>query len=254
MKTKVSSVIILAFIFLNVSAQESTKVIEDVILYQSEAHLVRMTQKGKILAFIKEVPNSYTALNNVTPQAIVMSAVEVAQLPDMSISEKSRVNFDLDSKPQMAEDDGSKMDKSKEEEMETDEQATGELTAEEEMDEMIAEATVQSEEEMLPKGEDTRPTNYDYEFAFDHRDATLSPSVVNQLNQVAIILKENEELRAEIKSFYSETVDISKVLSKNRAKGIQDQLVAYGIDRSKITISESNNEDWANNRVQLLIY
>lgn len=246
MKIKVAIIALSIFSASQYEAQESVTVVEDVILFQSEAHLVRMTDKGKILAFLKDVDNSYAALNSITPQEIVMNAVEVANAVDLGRSEKSLV---LPSKDAYAESD-QKLDVKVVDEEET---IMNDGMA-------IAEDTGRPDEEIAARGEEengedvAKTTNYDYEFAFDHRDASLSPAVVNQLSQIAEILKADDSVNAEIKSYYSETVDVSKVLSKNRAKGIQDQLVAQGIDRNRIRISETNNEDWANNRVKLSIY
>ncbi len=248
----------------SVSAQESTKVVEDVILFQSKSHLVRMTDKGKILAFLTDVDNNYSALNSVSSKEIVMDAVEISGAPDLG-----RVNIQDPQAVQLA-DIASQSSKVAQVEAVEEAMADVPASASEVEEEVISQEAISSmveetatsidegsiaavSEEMTSKG-DPSSTNYDYEFAFDHRDASLSPAVVNQLNQVVKILEGNSEAKAEITSFFSETVDVSKILSKNRSKGIQDQLVASGIDRSRIKISEANNKDWANNRVQLSIY
>ena len=89
-KTIISSVIVLVVFVFNTNAQESSNVIEDVILYKSEAHLVRMTKKGKILAFIKDVDNNYASLNKVEPQVAAMETYAMNNTPDLAYSDKSR--------------------------------------------------------------------------------------------------------------------------------------------------------------------
>ncbi|GLR15479.1 hypothetical protein GCM10007940_00940 [Portibacter lacus] len=211
---------------LNVNAQSTTTVIENVILFNSKPYKVRMTPKGKILSFINDVDNNYASLNKISASKIEMPSDEVESMTDLA-----RVNGDkLELEKSMIKD-----------------------ISEEEVGEMLAENSVREEDEMNAKG-DVKSTDYDYEFAFDHRDATLSPSSVNQLNQIAKILESDENARLEIKSYYSDNVDVSKILSKNRTKSIQEMLVEKGIDQSRINIQESNNEDWANNKVQLSIH
>lgn len=243
------AVLLICFGSHSVKAQTTSTVLEDVILFNSEPYKVRMTPKGKILAFISDVDNSYSALNTVSSSTVQVEQDEIEKAIDLARANGNSLNQEelaatLDAR---AKSNASKYAMNK--------------PASAEVDGAMAVADVESPDEMMPKGkvaEDsgvtTTITDYDYEFAFDHRDATLSPSSVNQLTEIAKLLNKDTDKTLKINSYFSETVDVSKILSKNRAEGIQDMLVSKGIDKSRISITESNNKDWANNRVKVSIH
>jgi len=245
----VSAILISFFATLNINAQSTKTVLEDVILFNSEPYMVRMTEKGKIIAFMNDVSNTSAALNSVTAKSVQLDSEEIDKSFDLA-----RANGNtLDQEGIVASIEAKKLEQEEEMKMIRKQNSIPQ--------DAMAIAEMAPEDEMMAKGEivednvkEEAKTNYDYEFAFDHRDATLSPSSVNQLNEIAKILNSNEASKIDINSYFSETVDVSKILSKNRAKGIEDMLVSKGIDRSRINISESNNKDWANNRVKVSIH
>lgn len=199
MKTKYYLSLIFVLCYSFIFGQKNA--IEDVILLNSKPYVVRMTEKGEILTFEKDLKNNFASINRVKRKEVVIKDVV---LPD-----------------------------------------------EDNVEEIIA---MNDDKNMTAKGsEEAVPTNYEFDFSFDHRDATLSYLSVNKLNQIADKLKDNDEVNAHINSFFSESVDVSKILSKNRTNGMRDILILRGIDPSRIIIKETNNKDWANNRVKVSI-
>lgn len=245
-----------------ISAQSTTMIVEDVILFNNQAFMVKMTPKGKIIEFVSELSKNYNALNQIKQQRFEMSEEEV--LAAIDLARKGGNTLDVlaiqESRAKMT---GNQAITGKRDDKEVEIIVEKEMGTEEPLRTAVADVSINSDEEMTTKGAATTDeeaktgstsTNYAYEFAFDHRDASLSPSSVNQLSEIADIMKEDSNTELEINSYYSESVDVSRILSKNRSKGIHDMLVSKGIDASRIKISESINEDWANNRVKVSIH
>lgn len=226
MNTKLSLSIFILLLYgtMQSKAQASYNVVQDVILLNNKPYLVQMTKAGDILAFKNDIKDSYSSIGKQKPQQMTVENVVIpgkngrilsAMLPNSSNTPASI-------------------------QMEIEEDAS-------------VEGTIASNSEpMIAKGGSS--TNYDYDFAFDHRDASLSFSSVNQLNQMADLLLKDKKSNAYIKSYFFESIDISKILSKNRTNAIKDVLILRGIDGSRINIDQVNNKDWANNRVKVSIH
>jgi outer membrane protein OmpA-like peptidoglycan-associated protein len=255
----VLAVLVTVFSSSTIYAQSTAMIVEDVVLFNNKAYMVKMTPKGKIIEFVRDVENSYSALNKHKAQVIEMSQDAVIAAIDLGRKGGNTLDVAAYRETLIAKEQMMKEKKSKKATenaiVQTPEDGT------DMMENAVADSGVNPDEEMTSKGvSDTETvsssstTNYAYEFAFDHRDASLSPSSENQLDEIAKIMKEDTTTSLEINSYFSESVDISRILSKNRAKGIHDTLVSKGIDSSRIKISESNNEDWANNRVKVSIH
>ena len=257
----VLAVLVTVFSSSTVYAQSTAMIVEDVVLFNNKAYMVKMTPKGKIIEFVRDVENNYSALNKHKGRLIEMSKDAVIAAIDLGRKGGNTLDVVAYHEAQVAKEKIRKEMTS----MKATENAIVQKAADgaDIMENAVADSGVNPDEEMTAKGvsetdaetiRGASTTNYAYEFAFDHRDASLSPSSENQLNEIAKIMKEDTNTSLEINSYFSESVDISRILSKNRAKGIHDTLVSKGIDSSRIKISESNNEDWANNRVKVSIH
>jgi outer membrane protein OmpA-like peptidoglycan-associated protein len=259
-----NTVLVLALIFTLIAstssfAQSTTMIIEDVILFNNQPFMVKMTPKGKIIEFVRDLENNYNALNKIKPQTFEMSEKEVMAAIDLARKDGNTLDVAAIQEARLKKEQGNAV----KEMSKKDEVISQDMSANDHDVTAIADNASNLDEEVMAKGSaitdiemNTGPetTNYAYEFAFDHRDASLSPSSVNQLNEIANIMKADTSTELEINSYFSESVDISRILSRNRSKGIHDMLVSKGIDSSRIKISESNNEDWANNRVKVSIH
>lgn len=223
-----SFIILLLLSFNLLIGQDNFNAIEDVILVNNKPYLVQMSKKGDILSFKKDLKNSFATISNITRKELFLEDIVIP----------GNENSVLKSLLAMQDSGANPSSKVESIDVSIDEKSEGTVVA--------------MSDEMTAKGAPS--INYDYDFAFDHRSATLSFSSVNQLNQVADLLLKNESANAYVNSFFFESVDVSKILSKNRTKAIKDVLILRGVDSSRINITESNNKDWGNNRVKVSIY
>ena len=195
-------------------AQSSFNAIEDVILLNNKPYLVRMALNGEILSFQKDLKDTYSAIANVKRKEI---HIENLILPSEMIK---AADTDI-------------------------------AMIEAEVPEDISEEVPTTANEVIVEKGPKKNFNYDYAFGFDHRSAALSHASVNQLNHIATAMLQNNETEAFITSYFSQTVDVSKILSKNRTNAIRDILLLRGIDSNRINIEQVNKDDWANNKVRI---
>ena len=212
---KVKILLLLSFLFslTAIEAQSTFNAIEDVILLNNKPYLVRMAVNGEILSFEKDIKDTYAAIANVKRKEL---NIDNLILPSQ-MKPHTNTKLVIDEAP-----------------MEISEDALA--------------STVN--EEIVEKGPQ-KSFNYDYAFGFDHRSAALSHASVNQLNQIATAMLKDKETAAFITSYFSQTVDVSKILSKNRTNAIRDVLLLRGIDSNRINIDQLNKDDWANNKVRI---
>ncbi len=246
MNTKLSLTIIVALMlfFAPLQSQTSYNAIQDVILVNNKPYVVQLNTKGDILAFQKELKNSFAAINNIKRQEIQLDNI-----------------VDLESKAVMAKanlEENAFGESSSDSTVQNDEESSTMAVvdvSEQEGSEEVATLATKGGSAKTDEAQEDSPSgiDYAYDFAFDHRDAKLSYNSVNQLNQIAEVMLNNDNAKVSINSFFSESVDISKILSKNRANAIKDVLVLRGVDATRVLIQESNNKDWANNRVEVSV-
>lgn len=214
-------------------SQKSYNVIEDVILLNNKPHLVRMSKQGNILSFERDLANNDDAIGRVQRKELQLDNIIIpgSWVPISDLEAQMAANNLANNTAGISENETvSDVTKS--------EDASGNLKT----------------EDATAKGAESQNINYDYEFAFNHRSATLSFSSSSQLKQIASILQKDSSLKVHINSYYSESVAISKILSKNRVDAIIDILKLQGVNEDSISVQHNNEDDWANNRVKVAIY
>lgn len=227
---------------------------EAVVLYNRVPFMVQMTPEGKILNFVKELPNNYKAIQKFIESEFGEQQNIYVYRNDSSVESKKMDDLAVELDPHRDVNEKSSFEKDHETMLVTDDK-TGDFAllnktepVEDDKEIIDPDATKSND-----SSEKTTRQSYSYNLVYPGQVAIFNKGQLGSLDEIISIMKANVELQLTMEAFASDRSSVSVTVNQNRLQGIIEYLTVKGIGVERVKNNGMSIDGSKSNTIRILL-